>query len=108
MAVLRQRLMTGKEELNVGSIERYERLAQLVIDNSANVLTSDPEEPYFQVPPSVQEIEPELVEVTYFIVLKFISFVIEMLINIAHVIIVHCRYLSYILVCCYILPLPFH
>ena len=108
MAELRQRLMTGKEELNVGSIERYERLAQLVIDNSSNVLTSDPEESYFQVPPSVREIEPELVEVTHFIVLKFISFVIEMLINIAHVITVHCRYLSYILVYCYILPLFFH
>ena len=64
MASLRQRIMSGKEELNVGSIERYERLAQLVIDNSANVLTSDPEEPYFQVPPSVREIEPELVEVS--------------------------------------------
>ena len=62
MADLRQRITMGQEDINVGSIERYERLVRLIIDNSANILDGEQNQPYFHASDSVRELEPDLID----------------------------------------------
>ena len=61
MAALRDRIDRGQQDVSVESIERYERLVRLIVDNSFNVLNTDDGEKFFHATPSVRESEPDLI-----------------------------------------------
>ena len=62
MAELREKIQSGKADINVGSVERYERLASMIVENSANIINGDPAEPYFHASQSVRILEPEFID----------------------------------------------
>ena len=62
MGELRDRIERGQAEVDMASMDRWDRLARLVVDNTSNVLNSSYGDNYFHAGRSVREIEPEFID----------------------------------------------